>query len=166
MKNGIKGYIAGILTCVLLLGVVFAANGQMREIFFGVQVSVNGEVQSFDDDMQPFIMDGRTFLPVRGIADALGLGVDFDLDTNTVLLDNPHFMEQLLSAFGPMLEPTFASMFEALGIDMDWAEIMNELADVDWHVIWDESMSEMMNVFAYIDWTEMFGAMLGNFDID
>jgi len=88
MKNGIKGYVAGILTCIMLVGVVFASNPQVREIFFGVQVSVNGEVQTFDDDMQPFIMDGRTFLPVRGIADALGVDVDFDADANMVLLNS------------------------------------------------------------------------------
>jgi len=86
MKNGIKGYIAGILTCIMLMGVVFASNAQVREIFFGVQVSVNGEVQNFDEDMTPFIMDGRTFLPVRGIADALGVDVDFDAGANMVVL--------------------------------------------------------------------------------
>jgi len=88
MKNGIKGFAAGILVCVMLIGVVFASNAQVREIFFGVQVSVNGEAQTFDDDMQPFIMDGRTFLPVRGIADVLGVDVDFDAGANMVLLNS------------------------------------------------------------------------------
>jgi len=92
MKNGIKGYLAGVLTCVMLFGAVFAASPAVREIFFGVQVSINGEVQNFDDDMQPFIMDGRTFLPVRGIADALGVGVDFDETENMVLLGQPRFV--------------------------------------------------------------------------
>ena len=86
MKNGIKGFVAGILVCIMIVGVVFASNAQVREIFFGVQVSVNGQVQTFDEDMTPFIMDGRTFLPVRGIADALGVNVDFDTGANMVVL--------------------------------------------------------------------------------
>jgi hypothetical protein len=55
-------------------------------LFYGVRVAVNGVIQTFDHDMRPFIMEGRTFLPVRGIADALGLEVDFDPDANMVLL--------------------------------------------------------------------------------
>lgn len=36
--------------------------------------------------VEPFIMDGTTFLPVRAIAGALGLYVDWDGATNTVIL--------------------------------------------------------------------------------
>jgi hypothetical protein len=55
-------------------------------LFYGVRVAVNGVIQEFAHDMRPFIMEGRTFLPVRGIADALGLEVDFDGAANMVLL--------------------------------------------------------------------------------
>jgi len=156
MKNEIKGYIAGILTCVVLFGAVFAASSQVREIFFGVQVSVNGEVQSFDDDMQPFIMDGRTFLPVRTVADALGVGIDFDEATNTVLLTQPHFMEELLDAFAPM----FQSIFDSMGLDVAWDEAMAELAYVDWNVM----MDMMLAMFDGIDWGALMGGMFGDVD--
>jgi hypothetical protein len=62
------------------------ASPQLREVVFGVNVSVNGQAVQFDADSRPFIMDGRTFLPVRAIADIAGLNVNFDSATNTVLL--------------------------------------------------------------------------------
>ena len=85
-KAAVKGYIAGILTMIFISGTVLMANPVAREVVFGVNVSVDGDVIQFDYDMRPFIMDGRTFLPVRAIADIAGLGVDFDDATNTVLL--------------------------------------------------------------------------------
>jgi hypothetical protein len=83
-----KGIVIGMLLTVLLSGTVVMASPQLREVVFGVNVSVNGQAVQFDADMRPFIMDGRTFLPVRAIADIAGLGVGFDSATNTVLLTN------------------------------------------------------------------------------
>jgi len=85
-KAAIKGYIAGILTMILVSGTVLMASPVTRDIVFGVSVAVDGNVVQFEDDMRPFIMDGRTFLPVRAIADIAGFEVDFDGATNTVLL--------------------------------------------------------------------------------
>ena len=55
-------------------------------VTYGVRVVVNGIEQQFADDMRPFIVDGRTFLSVRGIADALGIAVDWDDETATVYI--------------------------------------------------------------------------------
>ena len=85
-RVAIKGYVAGILTMLLFSGTVLMANPETRQLLFGVRVSVDGAVIDFEDDMRPFIIEGRTFLPVRAIADIAGLGVDFDAATNTVLL--------------------------------------------------------------------------------
>lgn len=38
---------------------------------------------------EPFIIGGTTYLPVRGIASALGLDVQWDATTNTVILKQP-----------------------------------------------------------------------------
>jgi len=69
-----------------LSAMVVMANPETHQLTFGVAVSYNGEIQHFEEDMRPFIIDGRTFLPVRAIADIAGLDVDFDGATNTVLL--------------------------------------------------------------------------------
>jgi len=137
MKNGIKGYIAGILTCVILFGIVFASYGQVREIFFGVQVRVNGELQNFAEDMTPFITEERTFLPVRGIADALGLDVDFDEETNTVLLNN-NIIDDLLGLSDEAVAALVADLFEILNtieLDDDEQAIADLLYDVFLNII-------------------------------
>ena len=36
--------------------------------------------------VEPFIIDGVTYLPLRAVANALGVAVDWDGSTNTVLL--------------------------------------------------------------------------------
>jgi hypothetical protein len=89
MKKTIKIYAAGLLTGILLFGSTLAfaePRGVIRELFFNVNVVVDGIPQAFAHDMRPFIAEGRTFLPVRGIADALNVGVDWDADTSTVFL--------------------------------------------------------------------------------
>jgi len=82
----IKGFVAGALVTVMLSGTFVMANPAMREVIFGVSVRVNGALVEFDPDSRPFIMDGRTFLPVRTVADIFGADVGFDAATNTVLL--------------------------------------------------------------------------------
>lgn len=43
-------------------------------------------VDSLGNPAEPFIIGGTTYLPVRGIASALGLDVQWDAETNTVVL--------------------------------------------------------------------------------
>jgi len=53
---------------------------------FGVNVVFDGISQNLPDNMQPFISEGRTFMPVRAIADILGVEADWDGSTSTVYL--------------------------------------------------------------------------------
>jgi len=86
-KERMKGILTGFILCAILsTSVLVLANTVTREITYGVRVNLNGQLMQFDDESQPFVMDGRTFLPVRAIADALGLDVSFDADTNTAYL--------------------------------------------------------------------------------
>ncbi|MCL2235933.1 MAG: stalk domain-containing protein [Defluviitaleaceae bacterium] len=89
----IKGFAAGFLVCALLSGTLVWANtgGAWREVFYGVNVVVDGVPQNFPPDMTPFIADGRTFLPVRGIADVFDVPVEWYGATRTVYLGTiPH----------------------------------------------------------------------------
>ena len=89
MKNKVKelkGFVVGVTLMALLSGTVVLASPVMQEIIFGVSVSLDGTPVNFEEDMRPFTMGGRTFLPVRAVADLFGAEVDFDEDTNTVLL--------------------------------------------------------------------------------
>jgi len=77
MFKNLKGFLCGVIFTLVISGTVFAASSAMREIFFGVNVIYNGDPVEFDYESRPFIMNGRTFLPVRAIANLLGLEVDF-----------------------------------------------------------------------------------------
>lgn len=82
-----KGFVVGFVLAMVISGtVVMAASGVMLEAVFGVNVVINGNAIVFEEDMQPFIAGGRTFLPVRAIGDALGLPVYWYAGTSTVYI--------------------------------------------------------------------------------
>jgi len=104
MKKSIerlKGFIAGFVMAIAVTTVaVVAASGgadAVLEIFRGVNVVVNGDAVDFAPDLQPFIANGRTYLPVRAIADALEMPVRWDEDTSTVYLGNRPLNEATLA---------------------------------------------------------------------
>ena len=93
MKDRIKGLIIGlILGATITTSGVFATNGSvLKELFYkNIKITLdNKEITPTDANgnyAEPFIIDGTTYLPVRGISSALGLGVDWDGNTNTVKL--------------------------------------------------------------------------------
>lgn len=97
-KEKLKGAAIGFTSAALLFtGAVYLNANQtfQRQVTYGVRVSLDGSVLSFDEDATPFVSEGRTFLPVRGISEALGLEVGWDGDTQTVILT---------SEGGPQLE--------------------------------------------------------------
>jgi len=93
MRKTIKGYVAGFLTCLILSSTFVWANtqSQLLEAFYGVNIVVNGIAWNPPSDMVPFISSGRTFLPVRGIAEILDVPVEWDGLTRTVYIGTaPH----------------------------------------------------------------------------
>jgi len=103
----IKGFAAGVLLIAMLSATfVFAgAGGMAREINYGVGVVLNGRAAHFDEDSRPFVMDGRTFLPLRAMADLLGLPVDFDPETNTAYVG--HLQHPLVGMWAEELHSSF-----------------------------------------------------------
>ena len=95
MKRKLKGLIACVLIgTILTSGVVLAK--QIRETaeldYNNIKISLNGqEIQPKDANgnyVEPFTINGTTYLPVRAVANALGINVDWDGNTNTVILSN------------------------------------------------------------------------------
>jgi len=91
MKQRIQGAVFGFLAAVLLLGTVTVVTAATRtiEVTHDVNVVVDGVRQNFPDDMLPFRSEGRIFLPIRGIANALGLDVNWVSSTSTAYLTSP-----------------------------------------------------------------------------
>ena len=92
-ENRLQGLISGILIGALVTsGIVFAEQiTQTAQLFYNdIKININGsKVLPKDANgnyVEPFIINGTTYLPVRAVANALGIQVDWDDDTNTVLL--------------------------------------------------------------------------------
>lgn len=76
MKKGLIGVLS-------LLFVIFA--GSIADAAEPVKILVNGTV--IMPDVAPFVVEGRTFVPVRFVAEALGVSVDWDENTSTVIIN-------------------------------------------------------------------------------
>ena len=109
MKEKRKTFILGFLTAVvvLILAVPVLAAGNLQTwndvLVGGITIKLNGETIDPKDvngnPVDPVIYDGTTYLPVRAIASALGLEVEWDGNTKTVYLeeqplDNPTLLPE------------------------------------------------------------------------
>lgn len=81
-----KYLICGLIIGLLLTTGVFASNEQIQARFAEFKLSINGEQQTLNT--KPLIHNGTSYLPVREVADLLGYDVDFDKNSNTIILDN------------------------------------------------------------------------------
>ncbi|MCL2200539.1 MAG: stalk domain-containing protein [Oscillospiraceae bacterium] len=78
-----KGFVMGVLVTVLLTSTFALANPVTRELIFGVNVTINGATLELAEDSRAFTMDGRTFLPLRALSEALDLEINWDPATRT-----------------------------------------------------------------------------------
>lgn len=88
-KEKMKGIVMGFILCAVLTATtaaIAASQTVTRELTYGVGVTLHGQAVEFEEGDRPFVIDGRTFLPVRAIAGLVGLPVDFDAENNVVLL--------------------------------------------------------------------------------
>lgn len=96
MKNSsLKGFLAGVLTTLLLVSTICMAGATVTNVqktleYKDIQVSLDGKKLDLKDAkgnaVEPFMLDGTNYLPVRALSEALGLDVSWDRDTNTVVL--------------------------------------------------------------------------------
>jgi hypothetical protein len=108
MKQRLQGIVMGFLIASFIFGAVtaFAASTRTIEVSYGVNVVVDGVRQNFTDDMRPFTSGGRTFMPLRAVADALGLGVEWDGATSTAYLTSGSTVAQSSTQSTPAPIPT------------------------------------------------------------
>ena len=93
-KGNIKWFVAGILLTVLLMSAIPAMatkGGRTIEVSYNnIKITLDGkQITPRDgrgDIVEPFIYNGSTYLPLRAVATALGLSVDWDGSTQTVIL--------------------------------------------------------------------------------
>lgn len=96
MKVNIRSFISGCIvtaTVAGLIGTAAATIGKKTATldYNDIKVTLNGQqvnmVNANGGAVEPFAINGTTYLPVRAIADALGLEVEWDQETTTVILE-------------------------------------------------------------------------------
>lgn len=93
MKN-FKNFFAGFLVAALILTVALPAMATVEKqatlVYNDIKITLNGErIKPKDANgktVEPFIIDGTTYLPVRAVAEALDLDVSWDGETSTAIL--------------------------------------------------------------------------------
>ncbi len=93
MKINFKSFVIGAIAGVMIAGSsVFAITGAVQKTleYNDIKITLNGQEISPTDAngayVEPFTIDGTTYLPVRAIGNALGLSVNWDDETKTVVL--------------------------------------------------------------------------------
>ena len=155
MKDKIKGLIVGILIGVALTAsTVIATTGVIQKNlhYNNIKITLNGkEIKPVDANgvyVEPFIIDGTTYLPVRAVSGALGLGVAWDGETNTVKLTgvtagDKTSVEAFVENFGSSLEKYVEDCGKEAGFNY------NATVSADGNVITiDANVAEVDNVSA------------------
>ena len=98
MKIKWKSFVSGVLVTAVAYGLVGTAAAnvgrQTVEVDYNdIKITLNGETVELVDasgaPVEPFAINGTTYLPVRAVSDALGLDVNWDAATSTVVLSAP-----------------------------------------------------------------------------
>ncbi|MDE6994595.1 MAG: copper amine oxidase N-terminal domain-containing protein [Lachnospiraceae bacterium] len=109
-----KTFITLAIALALVCGMVIGANAvdTLKEISaylnYGITIKYNGEVQNLTDAggnrVYPISYNGTTYLPVRAVSNMLGIAVDWDGATQTVLLGKSAGGTDLIENFKPYTE--------------------------------------------------------------
>jgi len=100
MKERTKGFVSGLVTAALVLGLGGAAlaTGRTIQVDDGIAVTINGVPFAPKDvngkDVPLFEYNGTTYAPVRAFAGAAGLQVDYDAKTRTARVETPDYTLQ------------------------------------------------------------------------
>lgn len=93
-----KGFLAGVCCTLLAVGLVVTAGAKtgtvMQKLTYrDIRVSLDGEVldlrNAIGEPVEPFMFDGTNYLPVRALAEALGLNVAWNGAEVMVVLTTP-----------------------------------------------------------------------------
>lgn len=98
MNKQWKGFLSGVLVSLLLMGLVGSAVATVGQRtvnvdYNDIKVTLNGQAVNLVDAngaaVEPFAINGTTYLPVRAVSAALGLDVNWNGETKTVELSQP-----------------------------------------------------------------------------
>lgn len=138
MKEKTKGFLTGVLLSALVIAMAGSAMAAYQKTatlhYQGIKITLDGQTITPKTEsgavVEPFTIDGTTYLPVRAVADSLGLDVSWDGTTKTVKLASKDsagisvddFMEitrfhVMTAEVGPTEESPYANRINAVFLD-------------------------------------------------
>lgn len=142
MKDKLKGIVLGIVIGVMLVPTAFAAIGTVTKdlSYDDIKISLNGKIIEPKDangnKIEPFIIEGTTYLPVRAVGDALGLNVEWEATSKTVLLTDS---SKSVSTTGKVV-------YEKGGIKITYVGIKQEDSFIDFKFLIENNASNGITV--------------------
>ena len=102
LKEKLKGLVASVVLSSLVVGAVPTMAEKVTktaELFYNnIKIVIDGKQADLRDaqgnTVEPFIIDGTTYLPVRAVSDALQKAVSWDGATQIVFLGKNDAIEQ------------------------------------------------------------------------
>ena len=108
-----KGFLSGVVTAVLLFTLAGNASAAVSRVtqeleYRNIRVSLDGDVldlrNAIGEQVEPFMFGGTNYLPVRALAEALGLHVAWDGSQAMVVLTTPSAIPASESKIAAVLE--------------------------------------------------------------
>jgi hypothetical protein len=87
-KIDIKSCVVGLIVGAIIMVSIpsFAANKSIQAFYNNIKLSINGIDVKFADGEEPFIVNGRTYVPAKYVAEGLGAKVSWNETDNTVVI--------------------------------------------------------------------------------
>jgi len=142
MKKIAGRFIIGAVTTLLVISLavtVFAApiTRTLTATFRDIKISVDNKVIELKDangnKIEPFIVDGTTYLPVRSVAEAVGYDVSWNDNTNTVILTTGNAPASNSTSTTP---PTSSSKSAQTGLHYEFIYSKEQLREVGNRIYW------------------------------
>lgn len=159
------------IALALVCGMAIGANaaGTLEQISaylnYGITIKYDGETQNLTDAsgnrVYPITYNSTTYLPVRAVSDLLGIGVDWDGATQTVLLGSTGAAVNLFEAYTPYTPYQSRSLVIADRYD---GPIFYQNADTP-EKIGGETASSWLNMWTISDRGDVGNTLLSSFNI-
>ncbi|MBR5505694.1 MAG: NPCBM/NEW2 domain-containing protein [Clostridia bacterium] len=102
MKKELKGFVVGVVLASLVVSAIPTMAERVSKsaelVYNNIKVVIDGKQADLKDaqgnTVEPFIVEGTTYLPVRAVANALNKAVSWDGATQTVYLGKNEEIEQ------------------------------------------------------------------------
>ncbi|MDR1328057.1 MAG: NPCBM/NEW2 domain-containing protein [Oscillospiraceae bacterium] len=122
MAKRLQGLLAGVIIGALLAGgtVLGASTQRLDAVFNSIKLFVDGREITPKDatgkTVEPFMVNGTTYLPVRAVAEALGKQVSWDGATYSVYIGD----------MGGTLEEPALRLVDAVNIGRSWYKVYSK----------------------------------------